>query len=47
MTDEHTPDAGHVTHQHGYAGDKDAILTRLRRVEGQVRGIERMVDEDT
>ncbi|WP_306231495.1 metal-sensitive transcriptional regulator [Agrococcus beijingensis] len=32
---------------HGYAQDKEAILKRLRRVEGQVRGIGRMVDEDT
>lgn len=31
---------------HGYADNKDAILKRLRRVEGQVRGIERMVTED-
>ena len=29
---------------HGY--DKDALLKRLRRIEGQVRGIERMVEED-
>ena len=29
---------------HGY--DKDKLLKRLRRIEGQVRGIERMVDED-
>lgn len=32
---------------HGYSEDKDALLKRLRRVEGQVRGIARMVDEDT
>lgn len=32
---------------HGYASDKDAYLKRLRRIEGQVRGIARMVDEDT
>jgi DNA-binding FrmR family transcriptional regulator len=32
---------------HGYAEDKDAILKRLRRIEGQVRGIERMVADDT
>jgi DNA-binding FrmR family transcriptional regulator len=32
---------------HGYAGDKDVVLARLRRVEGQVRGIARMVEEDT
>ena len=38
--------APHV-HHHGYHADKDAVLARLRRVEGQVRGIARMVDEDT
>jgi DNA-binding FrmR family transcriptional regulator len=31
----------------GYTMDKDDYLKRLRRVEGQVRGIQRMVDEDT
>ena len=31
----------------GYAGDKDQLLARLRRVEGQVRGIARMVEDDT
>lgn len=31
---------------HGYASDKDAYLRRLKRIEGQVRGIARMVDED-
>ncbi len=30
----------------GYIADKDALQKRLRRVEGQVRGIQRMVDED-
>jgi len=30
--------------QHGY--DKDSLKKRLHRIEGQVRGIERMVDED-
>jgi CsoR family transcriptional regulator, copper-sensing transcriptional repressor len=30
--------------QHGY--DKEALKTRLHRIEGQVRGIERMVDDD-
>lgn len=30
----------------GYAQDKDAYLTRLRRIEGQVRGIARMVEDD-
>ena len=31
----------------GYTGTKDEYLTRLRRIEGQVRGLQRMVDEDT
>jgi len=30
----------------GYSEDKDAVLKRLRRIEGQVRGVERMVEED-
>jgi CsoR family transcriptional regulator, copper-sensing transcriptional repressor len=29
-----------------YSGDKDAYLKRLRRIEGQVRGLQRMVEED-
>ena len=32
---------------HGYAQDKDAYLRRLRRIEGQVRGLQRMVEDDT
>jgi DNA-binding FrmR family transcriptional regulator len=36
-----------VDHQHGYSQDKDAVLARLRRIEGQVRGIARMVEGDT
>lgn len=31
----------------GYHGQKAAVLARLKRVEGQVRGIERMVADDT
>lgn len=31
----------------GYHDDKAAVLARLKRVEGQVRGLQRMVDEDT
>lgn len=30
----------------GYAGNKDDLLKRLSRAEGQVRGIARMVDDD-
>lgn len=31
---------------HGYMSDKDKYLTRLRRIEGQARGVHRMIDED-
>jgi DNA-binding FrmR family transcriptional regulator len=31
---------------HGYHDKKPAYLARLRRIEGQVRGLQRMVDED-
>jgi DNA-binding FrmR family transcriptional regulator len=30
----------------GYAQDKDALVKRLHRIEGQVRGIERMLEDD-
>jgi CsoR family transcriptional regulator, copper-sensing transcriptional repressor len=30
----------------GYSEHKAALLTRLRRLEGQVRGVHRMVEED-
>ena len=33
--------------QPGYHDDKAAVLARLKRVEGQIRGLQRMVDEDT
>jgi len=31
---------------YGYADSKDDYLKRLRRVEGQVRGLQRMVDQE-
>ncbi|HWH33215.1 MAG TPA: metal-sensitive transcriptional regulator [Egibacteraceae bacterium] len=31
----------------GYTMDKDDYLKRLKRIEGQVRGLQRMVEEDT
>jgi CsoR family transcriptional regulator, copper-sensing transcriptional repressor len=30
----------------GYTASKDQLQTRLRRIEGQVRGVQKMVDED-
>jgi DNA-binding FrmR family transcriptional regulator len=31
---------------YGYAIHKDEVLTRLRRIEGQVRGLHKMVEDD-
>jgi DNA-binding FrmR family transcriptional regulator len=31
---------------YGYSQNKDALIKRLHRIEGQVRGIERMLEED-
>jgi len=31
----------------GYHDDKRQVLARLKRIEGQVRGLQRLVDEDT
>src|SRR5437899_3538437 len=38
--------ASSSTHEHGYTKDKDALVKRLHRIEGQVRGIERMIEGD-
>ncbi|GAA3521305.1 metal-sensitive transcriptional regulator [Dietzia aurantiaca] len=32
--------------EHGYTHNKEAHLKRLRRIEGQARGLQRMVEED-
>jgi CsoR family transcriptional regulator, copper-sensing transcriptional repressor len=32
--------------ERGYSATKDQLVNRLRRVEGQVRGVEKMVEED-
>src|SRR3954451_22883149 len=34
------------TTRHGYVSDKQALQQRLRRIEGQVRGVQRMVDDE-
>ncbi|MDX1662020.1 MAG: metal-sensitive transcriptional regulator [Gemmatimonadota bacterium] len=42
------PEAGETTTRaHGYqrAGTKDALTNRLRRIEGQVRGLQKMLEE--
>ena len=45
MTEEHMTDS--LTTVRGYSMDKDDYLKRLRRIEGQVRGLQRMIDADT
>lgn len=32
--------------QHGYIDDKEAYLRRLRRIEGQARGLQRLVEDE-
>jgi CsoR family transcriptional regulator, copper-sensing transcriptional repressor len=34
------------TETRGYVADKEALVRRLHRIEGQVRGVEKMVEED-
>ena len=43
--DDQTPAPEHE-HQHGYLSQKDDFLKRLRRIEGQARGLQRMVEEE-
>lgn len=40
------PKAALIPRSTSYAKDKTKILTRLRRIEGQVRGVQKMVEED-
>jgi DNA-binding FrmR family transcriptional regulator len=42
-TDQTSGEAGHA---HGYLSRKSDYLTRLRRIEGQVRGLQRMVEDE-
>ena len=34
------------SNERGYSASRDQLLTRLRRIEGQVRGVQGMVEED-
>ena len=40
------PMAVNASPKRGYSATKDQLSKRLRRIEGQVRGIEKMVDDD-
>ena len=35
-----------MSRKYGYVADKEALVKRLHRIEGQVRGIERMVEDE-
>ena len=37
---------GYMAPEHGYSSQKDNYAKRLRRIEGQVRGIANMIDDD-
>jgi CsoR family transcriptional regulator, copper-sensing transcriptional repressor len=45
MTQHSGADAGAASSV-GYLDNKDAYLMRLRRIEGQVRGLQRMIEQD-
>lgn len=48
VIDGHSGDChGSEDGPHGYSPEKKRYLARLKRIEGQVRGLHRMVDEDT
>jgi DNA-binding FrmR family transcriptional regulator len=40
------PAPGEKTEVRGYSDHKEALTNRLRRIEGQVRGVQRMIDEE-
>ncbi len=35
-----------MVHHHLYSKDKDVLLQRMRKIEGQARGVQRMIEED-
>lgn len=45
-TDHAAPAAEAADPQHGYISEKNRYLARLKRIEGQARGIHRMVEEE-
>ena len=36
----------HAGHQYRYGKDRDTLVQRMRKIEGQARGIQKMIDED-
>lgn len=46
MTDTPAEAAARDVAAHGYSPNKDGYARRLRRIEGQVRGVAKMIDDD-
>lgn len=44
--DQEQQGSGTMAGKHGYSDDKQKHLNRLRRIEGQIRGLQRMVEDD-
>ncbi|WOQ69447.1 metal-sensitive transcriptional regulator [Microbacterium limosum] len=42
----HEPDFAHESAGHGYITDKSKYLNRLKRIEGQARGVHKMIEDD-
>lgn len=40
------PDAARTVRQYRYSREKDLLLQRMRKIEGQARGIQKMIEED-
>ena len=40
------PNTKDVTGHYHYTQEKEALMTRMRRIEGQAKGIEKMIEED-
>ncbi len=39
-------ESGRHVHRHLYGKDREVLLARMRRIEGQARGISKMIEED-
>ncbi|MGH2462312.1 MAG: metal-sensitive transcriptional regulator [Candidatus Limnocylindria bacterium] len=44
--DTHEPSAGGAHFRHSYTRDRHELLNRLRRIEGQARGLQRLVEDE-
>jgi DNA-binding FrmR family transcriptional regulator len=40
------PDAARTVRQYRYSREKDLLLQRMRKIEGQARGIQKMIEDD-